>query len=105
MSLVPGWVLVDPNAGVVLFGQFNWEHAFGVPWRHVPQSGCRPCGNTIRGFDGSDVIDVPDVAFATIKPLSYIVAIGKLVVSDAHAQCDADHGRQLYVDEFLGAAD
>jgi hypothetical protein len=40
-------------------------------------------GDTIQGFGGTDVIDFSDIAFATIKPIAYSAATGKLVVSDA----------------------
>jgi Ca2+-binding RTX toxin-like protein len=40
-------------------------------------------GDTIQGFAGTDVIDFSDIAFATIKPIAYTAATGKLVVSDA----------------------
>jgi hypothetical protein len=40
-------------------------------------------GDTIQGFGGTDVIDFSDVAFATLKPIVYSAATGKLVVSDA----------------------
>jgi hypothetical protein len=40
-------------------------------------------GDTIKSFGGSDVIDFSDIAFATVKPLSYTASTGKLVVTDA----------------------
>jgi hypothetical protein len=40
-------------------------------------------GDTTKGFGGSDVIDFTDIAFATVKPLSYTASTGKLVVTDA----------------------
>jgi hypothetical protein len=37
----------------------------------------------VRGFGGSDAIDVSDIAFATVKSLSYTGSTGRLVVTDA----------------------
>jgi hypothetical protein len=37
----------------------------------------------IKSFGGSDVIDITDIAFSTLKPLSFTPATDKLTVSDA----------------------
>jgi hypothetical protein len=40
-------------------------------------------GDVIKNFGGSDVIDITDIKFATLKPLSFTSATDQLKVSDA----------------------
>jgi hypothetical protein len=40
-------------------------------------------GDVIKNFGGSDLIDITDIAVATLKPLSFSAATDKLVLSDA----------------------